>query len=256
MHLTAEERAYLVRLGANVNGDVVTDKEGHVASDADLKAILDEGRARGELRNPTTAGTRPSPRQKVIDADYTIIDEDSDDSEQGYENQRKYREGRKSNRMNAHRSGYSAPQTRAETEDVDYGYIPTKRENRTARSKLIKEQKAAKKEERAQKQRKIAQYAINEMKYPGRIVFMMNKSQTANPDRKFWIAIDLNPAGGKGFSAEAYETKEQAQRGAERMRARHGKTTRYVQRVAYTEPSNIKSNGTFKKKPATVYQLS
>ena len=129
-------------------------------------------------------------------------------------------------------------------------------ENRTARSKLLKEQRAAKKEERSQKQRKIRQYATNEMKYTGRLLFVFNEAQNPQPDRKFWIAIDYNPKSSKGFTAEAYETREEAQRGAERMRARHGKTTVYQQKVAYTEPSNIKSNGSFKKKPASVYQLN
>ncbi len=256
MHLTAEEKAYLIRLGAIINGDVVTDKEGHVATDADLKALLDDARARGEISS-SAVGPKGRPRQKIVDADYTIIEEDSDDSEQGYENQRQYRAGRGSNRLNAHRSGYSAPQTRAETEDVDYGYIPTKRENRTARSKLIKEQKAARKEEKAQKQRKISQYAVNEMKYPGRIVFMYNETKTQKgKERKFWIAMDYNPSTGKGLTAQACSTKEEAMRYAERMRANHGKSTQYVQKVAYTEPSNLKSNGSFKKKPASVYQLS
>ena len=256
MHLTAEERAYLIRLGANVNGDIVTDKNGYVATDEDLKKIFDEARAKGELSdNMNTA--RPRPRQRVIDADYSVIEEDSDDSENGYENQRKYRKGRGSNRVNAHRSGYSAPQTRAETEDVDYGYIPTKRENRTARAKLIKEQKAARKEEKTQKQRKINQYAVNEMKYPGKIVFLYNENKTQKgKERKFWIAMDYNPSTGKGLTAQACSTKDEAMRFAERMRSSHGKTTQYVQRVAYTEPSNIKSNGTFKKRPANVYQLS
>lgn len=254
MYLTAAEKAYLIKLGARIEGDRVMDANNNVATDADIKQLLDQGRAAGLLKDdqPPRNG---APKQKVIDAEYTVM-EDSDDSENGYDNQRRYRGTRGSNRVNAHRSGYSAPQTRAETEDVDYGYIPTNRENRTARSKLLKEQRAAKKEERSQKQRKIRQYATNEMKYTGRLLFVFNEAQNPQPDRKFWIAIDYNPKSSRGFTAEAYETREEAQKGAERMRSRHGKTTVYQQKVAYTEPSNIKSNGSFKRKPASVYQLN
>lgn len=258
MYLSAAERKYLIECGARIDGDKVTNYRGDVATDDDIRAILADGRAKGLLKDeepPRGAPNQGRGKQKVVDAEYTVI-EDSDDTEDGYENQKKQRKARGSNRMNAHYSGYSAPQTRAEAEDVDYGYIPTARENRTARSKLAKEQKAAKKEERAQKQRKIRQYATNEMKYTGRLLFVFNETQNPQPDRKFWIAIDYNPKSSKGFTAEAYETKEEAQKGAERMRARHGKTTVYQQKVAYTEPSNIKSNGSFKKRPASVYQLS
>lgn len=262
MHLTQEEKDYLTRLGARVVGDNVYDDKNNLATDDDLKQILDDARKQGHIRGNTGGGQRSIRRPRnIIDADYTIVDEDSDDSEEGYENQRQYRKARGSNRSTTHRSGYSAPQTRSEAEDVDYGYIPTTRENRTARQKLIKEQRAAAKEEKSQKQRKIRQYAINEMKYPGRISFLNRKSQPEGPksearmDRKQWCAIDCNPTTGKGLTVMVCSSREEARKQAEKMMAGHGATSKYTQKIAYTEPTNIKSNGSFKKKPNTVYKI-
>ena len=248
LNLTQDEKDFLISQKAVIKGDRVYMEDGvtEVPDDTLNRILADYRRARDASRG--SGGTRP--RVKDM-GPAQIIDEDSDDSEQGYESQRRYRGSRESNRTTSHRSGWSAPKTRAEAEDTDMGYIPTRRENSHNEFRTWREQANARKEVRGQKRRKIKEYAVNEMKYARPIVFLDKKP--VSPDKKFWVAIEYNPKTGKGTRVDACASKEDAMRKAEAMCREH---PGHTHKVAYTDIGNIKSNGTFKLKPKSVYQLS
>ena len=249
--LTQDEKDFITSQGGVVKGDKVYYTDGATEfPEETLNQILAEYR---KARNASRASAgRERPNVKDMGPAKIVDSEDSDDSEQGYERQRKYRGSRESNRTTSHRSGWSAPRTRAETEDVDMGYIPTWRENSHNSFRTWREQVNAKKEVRGQKRRKIKEYAVNEMKYARPILFLDKKP--ASPDKKFWVAIEYNPRTGKGTRVDACASKEDAMRKAEAMKRTH--PAGYTHKVAYTEIGNIKSNGSFKTKPRSVYQLS
>ena len=248
LNLTQDEKDFLTSQKAVIRGDRVYMEDGvtEVPEDTLNRILTDYRRARDASRG--SGGARP--RVKDM-GPAQIIDEDSDDSERGYESQRRYRGSRESNRTTSHRSGWSAPKTRAEAEDTDMGYIPTRRENSHNAFRTWREQANARKEVRGQKRRKIKEYAVNEMKYARPIVFLDKKP--VSPDKKFWVAIEYNPKTGKGTRVDACASKEDAMRKAEAMCREH---PGHTHKVAYTDIGNIKSNGTFKLKPKSVYQLS
>lgn len=232
---------------------------------------------------------RPEP--EYIDADYTITEQD----EFGNTTVRSERRfGNVPDRAVTTNTGHYSPDSVESVKGVRYGALKDKRTLTKERRSLKKDVKVAEKNDRDKRRAMIREYAINEAKYTRPIIFLNGKPVPAEKAmvpvenkcikrkvkepgeekktrlgrkakktepvksqnaKKTWMAIDSNPVTGKGLTIETCKSREAAERKAVQMKNGHGKTTKYVQKVAYAAPNSVKPNGEFRKKGQTYYEL-